>query len=115
MSKPPGTPPDPQDPGSDRCVNWAGRVDPHGFPWIRAFRRVRPLAVVVYELLYHKQLPPNLMVRQTCNNKVCVRKEHLYPDPKSGFVSRAEFEKGPRPKLLPPPDAQDTDEDRDGS
>lgn len=139
MSKPPDTPPDPpaseitdsselgplikqalaQDPDSDRCVTWAGRVDSHGFPWIRAFRRVRPLAVVVYELPHHKQLPPSVMVRQTCNNKVCMRKEHLYPDPKFGFLSRAEFEKGPRPKLLAPPDAtaspEDTDEGSDGS
>lgn len=62
MSKPPDTPPDlpaseitdsselrplikqasAQDPDSDRCVTWAGRVDSHGFPWIQVFRRVRP-------------------------------------------------------------------------
>lgn len=101
MSMPPDTPPAPpraseitdsselgplikqasaQDPGSDRCVTWTGRVDSYGFP------------------------------------EVCMRKSHLNIDPKSGFLSRSEFEKGPRPKLIPPPDVtEDTDEDRDGS
>lgn len=46
----------------------------------------------------------------------CVRKEHLYIDPKYGFLSRSEFDKGSRPKLLPPPDVtEDTDEGSDGS
>ena len=88
-----------QDPDSPHCLNWAGSLDVNGYPRIRVFGRLRAAPRVVWQLFNHQHLAPNVVVKQTCNNKVCIRKEHLYLDLKAAPLFRA------KAKLIPPPDA----------
>ncbi len=84
-----------RDPASPNCMIWGGATDAQGYPRVRAFGHLRPVTRVVWQLLNHKPLHPNIIIRMTCGTRLCIRPEHMRPDHKVG----------PRAKPIPPPDA----------
>ena len=84
-----------RDPDSPRCMIWNGAVDAHGYPRVRAFGMLRPTVRVVWQLLTHEPLQPNVIIRMTCGTRLCISPKHMRPD----------YKVGSRAKLTPPPDA----------
>lgn len=62
---------------TDGCWNWTGRVDPNGYGRIVNKNRLEPAHRVAMEWEYGGPLPAGLFVCHTCDNRRCVRFDHL--------------------------------------
>lgn len=58
------------------CLESAARVGSHGYPQASANGRVGTAHRLLWELV-NGPIGPGLVVRHRCNNKLCVRLEHL--------------------------------------
>ena len=66
-----------QNPDSDHCLDWTGRVDSRGNPQIRVEGDVRSVPRVVYELFHGTRLNANIIVRH-CSERASVKSPHFY-------------------------------------
>lgn len=61
---------------SGDCWEWTGFVNPSGYGVVNINRQLR-LAHRVAIAIRDGQIPPSLVARHTCDNRICVRPEHL--------------------------------------
>lgn len=59
------------------CIEWTGKLSGGGYGYIYAFKRIWSAHRVSY-LIEHGELPYNLYICHICNNKKCIKPEHLY-------------------------------------
>lgn len=62
---------------SDDCWEWTGNLNGNGYGQVRYGGRMRPTHRLAWELA-HGPIPPGLWVLHTCDNRVCMRPEHLW-------------------------------------
>jgi hypothetical protein len=62
---------------SEYCWNWIGAVDAKGYPRFNIDGINRRAVRVIYEL-EHGSIPEGMLICHTCDNRRCIRLEHLF-------------------------------------
>lgn len=77
--------------GEDDCWEWvgAGAKTKHGYGRINVNGKMRQVTHVAWELAHGEPVPAGLVVRQTCDNHVCVNPRHLIVGKRSESVKNA--------------------------
>lgn len=77
--------------GEDDCWEWvgAGARTKHGYGRINVNGKMCQVTHVAWELTYGEPVPAGLVVRQTCDNHVCVNPRHLVVGTRSDSVTNA--------------------------
>lgn len=91
------------------CWEWTGALDEDGYGKVRVGKVGRKAHRIAYEITYGKAPPP--LLRHTCDNRPCVRPDHLLPGThKDNAQDKAERGRAPsgdnhwtrrKPDLLP--------------
>lgn len=72
------------------CVVWLADTNTPGYPRLTELQAGRMRQMTVHRVLWalHKgEIPDGMFVRQSCKNRLCVKLEHLYLQPRSGFAA----------------------------
>lgn len=82
------------------CIEWSGSVLPSGYGVVNAAGDSRLAHRLAWELANGSPVPPGLVVRHSCDNRLCVNGDHLligtHHDNSGDMVSRSRQANGER-------------------
>jgi len=75
----------------DSCWQWvgAGAHTKHGYGRIRVDGKMRQITHIAWELAYATPVPAGMVIRQSCDNHLCVNFHHLRAGTRSDSVTHA--------------------------
>lgn len=66
---------------NEKCWEWQGAINDMGYPILTYNRKNYFAHKKAYELLVGK-IPPGMMVKRKCDNRLCINVDHLFLYPK---------------------------------